>query len=283
MPVAGTIAGLFIYPVKSCAGIALDAADLAVRGLAGDRRWMIVAPEGRFLTQRECPRLATIRPELGAGGDGLRLWLAGAGPLELPEAGGGEGPPIQVRVWRDTVAATAPSPAADAALSDFLGRAVRLVRFPPDGHRPCDPAYAPPGSHTAFADGFPLLVTSEGSLEELNAALAEPVPMGRFRPNLVLAGVPARAEDGHRRLVVLGEDGGAELLLVKRCDRCVVTTVDQATGRKTGKEPLATLARLRRNVATGGAWFGQNAVPRLAAGRTDVRLRVGDACRLEGE
>ncbi|HEX6015869.1 MAG TPA: MOSC domain-containing protein, partial [Geminicoccaceae bacterium] len=146
--------------------------------------------------------------------------------------------------------------------------------------RPCDPAYALAGSHTGFADGFPLLVTNEGSLAELNAALAkagaEPVPMSRFRPNLVLAGAPAGAED-RCRAVELG--GGASLALVKRCDRCVVTTIDQASGRKTGKEPLSTLAHIRRNARTGGAWFGQNAVP-LLDGRVAVPLRVGDPCTL---
>ena len=146
--------------------------------------------------------------------------------------------------------------------------------------RPCDPAYAPEGAHTAFADGFPLLVTSEGSLEALNLALevvgAAPVPMSRFRPNLVLSGAPEGAEDRCRGLLV-GED--VRLDLVKPCDRCVVTTIDQASGVRTGPEPLATLGRVRRNPRTKGAWFGQNAVPRLPGGAA-ARLRVGAACRL---
>lgn len=269
------IAGLFVHPVKGCAGIPLKAARLTPRGLEHDRRWMIVDMEGKFLSQRQLPRMATVRPgfldgrlRLEVGGHALTLPLADAGTV------------TKVRVWGDEVAALRVDPRIDAALSDHLGLPVRLVRFPDDAVRPCDPDHAPPGSHTGFADGFPLLVTSEASLAELNAALAArdaaAVPMARFRPNIVLAGLPARAEDGHDRLTIAD---GTELALVKRCDRCVVITVDQASGEKTGREPLATLARIRRNVATGGAWFGQNAVPLLAAD-ADRAIRLGDAVRL---
>jgi uncharacterized protein YcbX len=272
----GRIAGLFVYPVKGCAGVALEEATLTSRGLVGDRRWMIVGAGGRFQSQRELPKLARVRAGLGDGM--LRLRLGEEAALEVADADRGE--PLAVEVWRDRVEALAPDPAADRALSAWLGRAVRLVRFPDGARRPCDPTYAPPGSHTAFADGFPLLVTSEGSLDELNGALAAvgaaPVPMERFRPNLVLEGVPARAEDGNGAVLL---EGGVRLTLVKRCDRCVVTTIDQRSGEKTGKEPLATLARIRRNVPTGGAWFGQNAVP-LLPGDEPVRLRMGDRCTL---
>ncbi|MEK0086139.1 MOSC domain-containing protein [Benzoatithermus flavus] len=276
MAIEGRIAGLFVYPVKGCAGIALREALLTPRGLAHDRRWMIVGPDGRFLSQRELPRLARIRPALVEAA--LRLALGGEVELLVPDVA--RGAPLPVRVWGDTVEALAVDPALDRALSDWLGREVRLVRFPESGFRPCDPTYAPPGSHTAFADGFPLLVTSEGSLAELNVALSQagaaPVPMDRFRPNLVLAGVPARAEDESAAIRL---EGGTRLGLVKRCDRCVVTTIDQSRGERTGKEPLATLARIRRNVPTGGAWFGQNAVPLLADGGV-ARLRVGQGCTL---
>jgi uncharacterized protein len=276
MPVGARIAALSIYPVKGCAGIALAEATLAVRGLDQDRRWLVIDEAGRARTQRELPRLATVRPRMADGE--LRLSLGGEAELRVPVVDRGE--PTTVEVWGGRVAALAVDPALDRALSDWLGARVRLVRFPESEIRPCDPAYAPAGSHTGFADGFPLLVTSEGSLAELNAALAEagaePVPMGRFRPNLVLAGAPAGAED-RCRTVELG--GGISLALVKRCDRCVVTTIDQASGRKAGKEPLRTLARIRRNARTGGAWFGQNAVP-LLDGRAAVPLRVGDPCTL---
>lgn len=270
------IAGLFVYPVKGCAGIALDVAELSARGLAHDRRWMIVTSAGRFQIQRELPRLATLRPTLVNGR--LRLALGDELELAVPVADLGE--PFRVVVWRDEVTALAVDPEVDRALSAWLGKSVRLVRFPEHALRPCDPQYAPDGSHTGFADGFPLLVTSEGSLAELNTALgdagAPPVPMSRFRPNLVLGGAPAGAEDRCRTLVI---DDDVALAFVKRCDRCVVTTVDQASGVKTGKEPLATLKQIRRNLRTGGAWFGQNAVPRLA-GQATATLRVGDGCEL---
>lgn len=272
MGVAARVSGLFVYPVKGGAAIPVDDWPLTARGLLHDRRWMIVDAAGRYLSQRVLPRLATLTPKLADGE--LRLEVEGAEIAVVPLADAGE--PCEVEVWADRVSALAPDPAADRALSGWLDRPVRLVRFPEPETRACSPEFAPPGSHTAFADGFPLLVTSEASLAELNAALAVPVPMARFRPNLVIAGAPPRAED---RAAALELGGAGRLLLVKPCDRCVVTTVDQATGRRAGKEPLATLARLRRNPRTGGAWFGQNAVPELSAG-TAPRLRAGAACRL---
>ena len=276
MPLAATITGLFAYPVKGCAGIALAAAELTARGLAHDRRWMVVNPAGRFQSQRELPRLATLRPRLADGE--LRLALGDAAELTVPVADLGE--PLSVVVWDDAVPALAVDPEVDRALSAWLGKPVRLVRFPERVSRPCDPEYAPEGAHTGFADAFPLLVTSEGSLGELNMALAaagaQPVPMSRFRPNLVLGGVPAGGEDRRRTLQI---DGAVALALVKRCDRCVVTTIDQASGVKTGPEPMATLMRVRRNARTCGAWFGQNAVPRLADGATAM-VRVGDHATL---
>lgn len=269
-----TVAGLFVYPVKGCAGTALASARVLERGLEHDRRWMVVTPEGRFLTQRELPALAPVRPTVDDAG-ALRLALPDGTDLLLPPEEQGE--PLHVRVWRDEIDALAPSPDADAALTRHLGRPVRLVRFPESARRACDePEFAPEGSHTAFADGYPILVTTEASLDELNAALlergADPVPMSRFRPNIVLAGPPTRAEDGARRLRLAG---GLELLLVKPCDRCIVTTVDQDTGERTGPEPMATLKRIRRNPRTGGVVFGQNAVAVLPAGAIG-RVTVGE-------
>jgi uncharacterized protein YcbX len=148
---------------------------------------------------------------------------------------------------------------------------VRLVRFPESTRRPCDPEFAPEGSHTGFADGFPLLVTSEGSLDELNAALlergADPVPMSRFRPNIVLAGLPTRAEDHARRLRFAG---GLELLLVKPCDRCACHHRRSAHGERIGSS-YATLKRIRRTRAGG--------VPRTAGG---VRQNAWRRCGGEG-
>ena len=251
---AGLIAAFHVYPVKGCGTIRLDQAELGPLGLRHDRRWMIVdAGTNQFLTQRVLPGLATIQPRLEP--DALELALPDGTRLALPldDRGG----PRAVVVWGDLVQAVEPDLRASSALGSWLGRDVALVRFPATGLRPCDPDHAPPGSRTAFADGFPLLVTTTGSLDALNDRIERrggvPVPMARFRPNIVIEGVAAGAEDRARRLEV---EGGVVLDLVKRCERCAVTTIDQATGRKTGKEPLATLAVLRTDKATGGGWFG---------------------------
>lgn len=265
----GRVAALWIYPVKAGRGLALEEAELGPFGLGLDRRWMIVRTDGRALTQREEPRLARLVPSLEAGR--LRLDLDGtelAVPLEE------EGEPVEVVIWGDRVRALAPDPAADRALSQALRRPVRIVRLPEAGLRPCDPTYAPAGSRTAFTDGFPILVTSEASLSAVNAAIrasgAAPVPMTRFRPNLVLEGVPAWAED---RAHVLSFDRGAALRLVKPCARCIVTTTDQATGERLGPEPIRSLQALGRDLIGEGPCFGWNAVPILPDGA--IRLRVG--------
>lgn len=278
MTFAGHIAELWIHPIKGCRGIALDEAWLEPMGLADDRRWMIVdAVSGRFLSQRELPQLARIVPVLEQGT--LAVAVPGAPSLDLPRDGTGE--PVRVSIWRDELTASAPSVTADGVLSTFLGRSVRIVRFDERHRRACDPAFAGQHAHTGFADGFPLLVTSEGSLGELNDDLAEagepPLPMRRFRPNIVVSGVPARAEDRHGWLAI----GDLVLDLVKPCDRCIVTTTDQETGLRTGQEPLRTLGRIRRNTRTAGVWFGQNAVARLRDGER-ATIRKGEPCRFEG-
>ncbi|MDX6751798.1 MOSC N-terminal beta barrel domain-containing protein [Geminicoccaceae bacterium 1502E] len=269
-PSRARITGLFVYPVKGCRGIPLDNAVMGERGIEGDRRWMIVTPEGRFLSQRELPAMATIATGLRGGTLVLRH---GAESVELQQREHGEA--MRVQVWRDAVDALRPSPAADRLVSGWLGREVRLVRFPEAARRPCDPDYAPAGSHTAFADGFPLLVTTQASLDALNATLTEraaaSVPMARFRPSIVVSGVAAGEEDRHRWLHLAG---GAAVELVKPCDRCVVVTTDQESGLRDGAEPLATLKTVRRNPRSGGAWFGQNGVPHLPGG-VQAALSVG--------
>jgi uncharacterized protein YcbX len=272
----GRIDALHIYPVKGCGGIRLETSELGPLGLRHDRRWMIAdAATGRFLSQRVRPMLATVRPSLLA--DSLQLALADGSRLELPLDD--RGTPRTVEVWGDEVSAVEPDPRASAALGRWLGSEVILVRFPETAVRPCDPAYAPAGSRTGFADAFPLLLTTTASLEALNQTIARrggaPVPMSRFRPNLVVDGVAALTEDQTRRVEI---EGGPVLELVKRCERCAVTTIDQTTGKKTGKEPLASLALNRTDKTTGGVWFGQNAVPRLAPDET-ATLAVGAACR----
>lgn len=271
---AARVDELWIYPVKAGRGIPCAEVELGPLGFAFDRRWMIVREDGRFLTQREEPRLARLVPLLTH--DQLCLSFDGeAVALPLEEVGAA----VEVTIWGDRLWAHAPDPAADRALSRWLGRAVRIVRMQEASARACDPAFAPPESRTAFSDGFPLLVTNTASLAALNRVIVArggmPVPMERFRPNLVLGGLPAWAEDRGGRLVL--EDDAA-LLLVKPCSRCIVTTTDQRTGERLGAEPIATLRALGRDRAGEGPSFGQNAVPQLPHG--PVRLRVGQEVKL---
>ena len=270
-PAPATLAAIHIDPVKSAAGIPLDAVELDAFGPRHDRRWLVVDPAGRFMTQRRHPRLALIRPTLGP--DTLTLDAPGMPRLTLPlepPAGAVE----RVRIWKDEVVAR---PAGDEAarwLSTFLGTPCRLVYMPDTGVRQVSLRYGRPGDRVAFADAYPVMLLSAESLDALNARLAEPVPVNRFRPNLVVCGVgEPHAEDRWRRIRV----GSVELDVVKPCARCVITTIDQTTARRTGKEPLRTLATYRRG-PDGGVLFGMNAIH-----RTRGTLRVGDAVEVLAE
>ena len=273
-----TIAALNVYPVKSCRGIGLDKARVAARGLvaatptteAGDREWMIVAPDGRFVTQRDDPRLALIGTSLAPGA--LVLSAAGVAPLAVSlESRGGTA--REVTVWNSRVPARDAGDAAAGWLAAVLGADLRLVRFDPAHRRPCNPDYAgDSGAHTAFADGYPLLVIAEASLADLNLRLAAkgvPVlPMNRFRPNLVLTGLEPYDEDHIDTLVT----DGVTMKLVKPCARCAITTIDQDSGQ-VGQEPLATLAGYRTDVRLAGVTFGMNAIVVAGEGRD---VSVGD-------
>ncbi len=267
------ISRLTLFPVKGLRGIDVPVRRLGPRGLDGDRRWMVVDSSGRFLSQRTHPRMVLVETELLAEGDLLRLHAPAMPPLELPARPEGSdrasGAPLSVTVWNDALELPAPSPDADAWMSAFLGDPVRLVYQPETARRPVDPAYAP-GAEVSLADGYPILLASEASLDELNRRLAEPVPMDRFRPNLVVAGATEpHAEDGWTRFFL----GDVPCLGVKPCARCAVTTVDTRTGEK-GKEPLRTLARYRGH--DGKVWFGQNVVPEGTG-----TVRIGDPVRVE--
>ena len=269
-PPLGHIGGINVYPVKSMKGTALERGLVTATGLAYDRRWLVVDDQGRFLTQREEPRLSLVTPTLGA----TRLKLAAPGmtdiELELADAGGDR---KRVAIWDDEVEAVATRDDIGQWLSDFLGGSRHLVRMPDRTVRGVDPAYALPRDRVGFADAFPFLIISQASLDDLNQRLSarseEPLPMDRFRPNLVIAGCQPFAEDGWRKVRI----GGIGFRVVKPCARCVITTTDQATGA-TGREPLRTLAGYRRRGTK--VLFGQN-----ACHDSEGELRLGDPVSLE--
>jgi uncharacterized protein YcbX len=261
---AVTVSQLNVYPVKGLKGIAVDSSPATPRGLAHDRRFVVVDGEGHFLSQRELPLMATVWTEI-AGGE-LRLAAPDHDEVAVPlEPAGGE--PLVATVWNSECAAIAPSPEADRWLSEVLGRPCRLAYMPESTRRTSSERHAGPGHLVGFADGFAFLVVSEASLAALNARLERPVPMDRFRANIVVSGCEAFAEDGWGEFAV----GSATLRMAKPCGRCQVTTTDQATGELTGPEPLATLSAWRMS-AEYGARFGMNAVT-LRPGA----IRVGDA------
>ncbi len=248
---APRITGVFIYPVKGAAGIPLERAELDDVGFRHDRRWMVVDSAGAFVSQRTRPRLALIRPLLE--GDVLRLRAPGCADLALP-AGNPPSGDERVRVWEADVAAASAGEEAQRWISEFLDQPARIVRYARESERPVDPRYARRATdRVAFVDGYPCLLISQGSLDGLNARLAQPVPMNRFRPNLVVGGTAPHAEDDWRRIRV----GGAIFDVVKPCGRCAVTTVDQARG-VAGEEPLRTLASYRK--VDGKVLFGQNLI-----------------------
>lgn len=255
-----TLASIHVHPVKSMGGFALPEARLTDRGLEHDRRWMLVDDRGRFLSQREESRLAlfTCAPQA----DGFRVTdRRNGGTLDLPWAIA-EGPARDVTVWDDTMAVRCAPEAWSAWFSERLGRIVTLVHMPEDTHRPTDPRYAE--SLTSLSDAFPYLILSHASLDRLNSQLEVPLPMDRFRPNLVIAGGEAFQEDAWRDVRI----GEALFRVVKPCARCVITTIDQRTGER-GPEPLRTLALHRHS--NGQVLFGQNAIALDGA-----CVRVGD-------
>lgn len=258
---------LNIYPVKSLKGIALEESPIEARGLLYDRRWMLVDQHSKFMTQREYPRMALI--ETSVKGDGLVVGFDGR-DLAVPE--NAEGGPVEVGIWEGTVAAAVFGNEVNDWFSEALGVECRLVKMPETTHRPVPADYAVDAAndHVSFADAFPFLLIGKASLDGLNSRLKTPVPMNRFRPNFVVSGSEPFAEDNWRK-VRIGEN---VFHVVKPCGRCVIPTVDQATGIKDGKEPLKTLASFRTK--NGKVLFGQNLIGEHPRGMA----RVGDAVEI---
>ena len=250
MTKSGIVSAIYIYPVKSCRGISVTFARLDAWGLKYDRHWMVVNADGRFLTQRQLPSLALVETALES--EFLRLSAPSMPELRLPMSGI-LGEEVDVVVWRDRCRAVDQGNEAAEWFSTHLGKTCRLVQMGERFSRPVDPDYAPQAAQVNFADGFPLLVISEASLAELNTRLPAPLPMDRFRPNLVVSGCEPFAEDEWRTVRI----GEVTFHGVKLCQRCIITTIDQMTGMG-GREPLITLGTYRG--VKGGVVFGQNLV-----------------------
>ncbi|GHO95131.1 MOSC domain-containing protein [Reticulibacter mediterranei] len=244
------VSALNVYPIKSCAGIALDVAQLGPRGIVHDRSFMLVDREGMLITQREEPRMALIRPAISTHGD---LTVQATGMQALTISSNQHGPRYPVTVWKYTGDGIDQGDEIAEWFSRFLSINCRLVLFPNDGVRRSNPKYASrEQDQVAFADGYPCLLISEASLIDLNTRLEQPLPMNRFRPNIVVSGTEPYAEDTWRMIRI----GEVTFDIVKPCDRCVVTTTDQITTQR-GKEPLKTLAKYRQ-ATDNGVMFGQN-------------------------
>jgi uncharacterized protein len=255
---------LFIYPVKSAAGIECESVELSPQGFRHDREWMIVDPAGRFITQREEGRLALVSTALDDGG--LRLSIPSGQGVRVATDHGGE--QVSVQVWNSPCQALDAGPEAAQLLSDFLGRPLRLVRFDASQPRFADARWtAGLAVSTFFSDGYPLLVLSQASIDDLAARAGSSLPVQRFRPNILLEGVPAYAEDAASLL----ESGEVRLQLTKPCARCAITTIDQQTGARTGDEPLATLKAYRYDKELRGVVFGRNAYALAGVGSTLAR------------
>lgn len=250
------LSALYRFPVKSLGGEQLQRAEIDDLGLAGDRRWMVVdSASGRFLTQRQHGRMAQIAA-CWRDAQTLELRAPGQSPLSVavPLA---DAALRGVTVWRDSLQAPDAGDAAAAWLSAFLGQDCRLVHVPASRARQVDTAYAQVGDKVGFADGFPLLLIGQGSLDDLSARVGRPLEMLRFRPNLVIEGAAPYAEDGWGRLRI----GAVEFERVKPCSRCAIPTLDPHSGERSGDgEPLRTLATYRRDAD--GVYFGQNLVQR---------------------
>jgi len=261
------ISEINIYPIKSLKGISLNEAIVEDRGLRHDRRWMLIDTNKRFLTQREVPAMARVALESSENGFVARV---GNESLEVPFSPATE-EYCSAKIWSSSVRSEIYPDEVNDWFSKAIGTECRLVAMPEGAHRAVNPFYAVRRfkDTVSFADGYPFMLIGQASLDDLNSRLREPVPMNRFRPNFVVTGTDAFAEDKWRIIRI----GSTVFHVVKPSERCVLTTVDQTLGEKTGKEPLRTLSIFR--TIRGKVLFGEN----LIAENAGDSIKVGD--RLE--
>ncbi|MCW8930842.1 MAG: MOSC N-terminal beta barrel domain-containing protein [Gammaproteobacteria bacterium] len=271
-----TISQLWIYPIKSMKGILLDNVQLEKRGFQYDRRWMLIDKDNRFITQRQYPKMTLIEPSFES--DVMDYGLSVRAPdmpvliIPYPDPMIELYDEVEVTCWDDQVKAHHINSAIDNWFSEYLGVDCQLVYMPEATLRPVDPDYviSEKGDDIAsFSDGFPNLVISEASLEDLNSRVDIDLTMNRFRPNIVLSGCEPYEEDrfGHFKINQI------DFFAVKPCSRCVITTINPQTGEKESKEPLKTLSQFRKK--SNKVFFGQNLLHKLTT-ISDNRLNVGD-------
>ena len=252
------VSAINVYPIKSLRGNALQEALICSYGLEHDRRWMLVDPESRMITQRECTPLATLTVQVGK--DDLRIATPGGREISVRhDDGSWTNDEVVVDVWGHSYVGIAAASPINQAVSEVIGMSCRLLSIRADVFRV--------KRDVAFHDDSPILIISESSLEELNRRLTVPLPMNRFRPNIVVCDAAPFDEDGWQRIAI----GAAAFRAIRACERCVITTIDQATGTFSGSEPLATLAKFRRKGE--GVAFGQYYRPE----QPSAIIRVGDA------
>lgn len=237
------ISEINIYPIKSLKGISVNSAAVEERGLQYDRRWMLATPDGMFFTQREFPKMATITVKVESGQLKVESEIVGEMPIPFePDKGERK----TVTIWQSVCEGLIYNGEVSEWFSDAIGTDCRLVHMPDDSRRRVNPRFNKNDDIVSFADGYPLMLLGEASLADLNSRLDEPLPMNRFRPNIVISGSEAFAEDNWQKIRI----GEAVFRGTKPCARCVITTIDQSEGEFTGKEPLKTLAsfRMAKNV-----------------------------------
>ncbi len=256
------VSSLSIYPVKSCREVAQNSSYVESFGLRNDRRWMVVDEHGVMLTQRKISKMCLIQPELTASGLILNSSTMNSLPINIPI----HNKKCSVKVWTDQCQAFDAGDEAATWLSHILEKKCRLVYFPEDEIRQVDLAYANKGDKTAFSDGFPLLIISQGSLDDLNQRLSSPISMNRFRPNIVIDGCEPFAEDGWKKIRI----GEITFRIVKPCSRCVIPSINIETAERE-EEPIKTLLSYRKHDKK--IFFGQNVIAE-SNGKIDVGMSI---------